>query len=186
MIPTKTELLKVAAHMLLTDIVEHPLFRSFQNRAEGLGRIVMHIAPGVLVPSVVDRFMGRISFADALVAMQLIGHQMRGLINESGDHRAQAGDAVVSDRNSPDRAASFNGYQHSLLLGAFAAFMRDAVLKPRLATDVFFIQFNDARKRRQQTGVGGHHQADGVTELPGTFLRNTNPSGQKHRGDAFA
>ena len=186
MIPTKTELLKVAAHMLLTDIVEHPLFRSFQNRAEGLGRIVMHIAPGVLVPSVVDRFMGRISFADALVAMQLIGHQMRGLINESGDHRAQAGDAVVSDRNSPDRAASFNGYQHSLLLGAFAAFMRDAVLKPRLATDVFFIQFHDARKRREQTGVGGHHQADGVTELPGTFLRNTNPSGQKHRGDAFA
>ena len=89
MIPTKTELVKVAAHMPLTDIVEHPLFRALQNRAEGFGRIVMDIAPGVLVPTVVDRFMGRVSFADALVALQLIGHQMRGLIYESGDPRAR-------------------------------------------------------------------------------------------------
>lgn len=146
----------------------------------------MDISSGKLFLAVVDPVVSRIRFADFLINLQLVGHQMRVAVDKLSDLRHQISKLVAVHQSGPNRAVALNGNQHSLLLSPATAFVLDAVLIARFAADILFIQLNDTAKRRQQLRSWIHHLSDGMSEFPGALLRDTHPFGQKYRGDTLA
>ena len=146
----------------------------------------MNIAARILFMAVVDPIMSGKLFANESVGTVFIRDQIRILINKALNLRAKLSNFVAGHRHGPNRTVAFNGYQYSLLVGAFAAFVFNAWLITGFAANVFFIQLNNTAKRRNDLITGVHHLAHRMAQFPGTFLRDANPFGQNYRGDAFA
>ena len=172
--------------MFLTQIMKHPLFGAFQNSAKGFGGIVMNIAAHVLFVAVVYPLMSGKLFTNKSIGAVFIGNQIRIFIDKVIYLRTKLSDFITGHRYSPHRTVAFNGYQHSLFVGAFAAFVFNALLITGFATHVFFIKLDHTAKRRQDLRTRVHHLAHRMAQFPGAFLKNTNPFGQNDRGDAFA
>ena len=172
--------------MFLTQIMKHPLFGAFQNSAKRFSGIVMNIAARILFVAVVYPIMSGKLFTNKSISAIFISNQKRPFINKALYLRTKLSDFVTGHRYSPHRTVAFNGYQYSLLVGAFAAFVFNAWLITGFAANVFFIQLNHTAKRRNDLSTGIHHLAHCVAQFPGAFLRDANPFGQNDRGDAFA
>jgi len=186
MIPPETDLVEVARQMLLTHIMKNPQFGALQVRIKGLCRIIVSFSTSIFFLAMVHPIVSRKHLAGLSIAVKLVGHQMRTLIDKAFYMGQKIDQLVALYRYGPNRAVAFNRNQHSLLLGSPASFVLDTVLVARFSADIFFIQFNDALKRRNELRAGIHHLSDGMTNLPGTLLRNANPFAQKDRGDSLA
>jgi hypothetical protein len=172
--------------MFLAHIMKHPLFGAFQNSAKRFSGIVMNIAAYILFVAVVNPIMSSKLFTNKAIGAVSIRNQIGVFIDKALYLREKLSDFVTGHRYSPHRTVAFNGYQYSLLVGAFAAFVFHSLLITGFAANIFFIQFNHAAKRRQDLRTGVHHLAHRMAQFPGAFLRDANPFGQNDRGDAFA
>ena len=124
-------------------------------------------------------------FTNKSISAIFISNQKRPFINKALYLRTKLSDFVTGHRYSPHRTVAFNGYQYSLLVGAFAAFVFNAWLIAGFSANVFFIQLNRTAKDRFTLGTWIHHLSHCMAQLPGGFLGNSNPLGQKYRGDTF-
>ena len=95
MIPAEADFIKVAAGMFATHIVKDSLLGPLDQRSEGLCGVVVYRSPGVLLAQMVDRRVGGISLADALVRGELIAHQVSLWADPGVDQRGQPTDLVV-------------------------------------------------------------------------------------------
>lgn len=166
--------------------MKHPLLSAFHNSAKGFGGIIMNIAARILFVTVVDPIMSGKLFANESIGTVFISDQIRILINKALNLRRKLSNFVAGYRHGPNRTVAFNGYQYSLLVGAFAAFVFNSWLITGFAANVFFIQFNHTAKRWNDLRTRVHHLAHRMAQFPGAFLRDANPFGQNYRGDAFA
>jgi hypothetical protein len=177
--------MEIARQMLLAHIMENTQFCALQVRIKRFCCIVVRIATNKFLLAVIHPIMTSEHFTGLAIALKLIGHQVRSLINKTCDVRQKIGELVTFNRYSPNRAVAFNRNKHSLFFGSSTSFVFDPVLISRLAADIFFIQFNDALQRRNKLRSRVHHLPDCMTDFPGTFLRNTDPFAQKDGGYAL-
>jgi hypothetical protein len=186
MVPSKTNFIEIARQMLPAHIMKYALFGAFQNRIKRLGGVVMRISTGKFLFSMINPIVGCKHFANFTIAMMLIRHQVRSLINPTPDGRQKIGQPITFNRNSPNRAVAFNRNQYSLLLSSPTAFMFNTVFISRLTADIFFVQLNDIVQRGNKLRSRVHHLSDRMTELPRTFLGDADPLGQKYGGYPLA
>ena len=172
--------------MLLTHEMIYSVLCAFQNRIKRLGGVVVRIAASKLLIPMIDPVVSGKQLADFAVAVKLIGHKMCSLVHKVFNVWHQIIEAVTFNRNSPNRTVALNGDQDSLLLRSAPAFVLDTIFIPRLASDVLFIQFNNAAKRWNQFRARIHHLSYRMAKFPCTFLGDANPFGQKNRGHSFA
>lgn len=104
----------------------------------------MNPTTGIFPTAVIDVAMPPEGLGDVGVGMMLVAHQMRRGADQGVYDRLENGDAVIFHRNGPNRSATRNRDQHSLLVRAPAAFVRPAILAARLAAKIFFVQLDDA------------------------------------------
>jgi hypothetical protein len=57
---------------------------------------------------------------------------------------------------------------------------------PGLSAKIFLVDLYNTIERRAALGYWAHHFSDGMAHLPGCWLTNANPFGQKYRRYAFA
>ncbi len=186
LIPAKADFMQVTGQMLFTQIMKHTLFCPFKHCVKRFGGIVVGITTRIFFALMVYPLMRSILFADQFIGMQFVGFKMRTFINKPINHWRQIGNTVILNRSRPHRAITFNGNKHSLFGGAFAPFVHNAFLIPGFAANIFFVQFNNAAKRWHKFRSRVHHLSDGMTQFPGTFLRNTDQFTQINRRYAFA
>ena len=172
--------------MFFTQIMKYPLFGAFQNSAKRFSGIVMDIAAHILFVAMVNPIMSGKLFTNKSIGAVFISNQIRIFIDKAPYLRGKLSDFVTGHRYSPHRTVAFNGNQHSLLVGAFAAFVFNPLLITGFATHVFFIKLDHTAKRRQDLRARVHHLAYRMAQFPGAFLRDADPFGQNDRGDAFA
>ena len=172
--------------MFLTQIMKHPLFGAFQNSAKRFSGIVMNIAARILFVAVVNPIMSGKLFTNKSIGAVFISNQRRPFIDKALYLRTKLSDFVTGYRYSPHRTVAFNGYQYSLLVGAFAAFVFNTFFIAMFAAKVFFIQFHNTMQWGLALSTWIHHFANGVTHFPGCFLCNTEPLAHKYRGYTFA
>jgi hypothetical protein len=72
-------------------------------------------------------------------------------------------------------------HQNALFSGCFAFFMADTIVVTRLAAYEFFIQLDDAAKRRQLVGPAGHHPTDRMAHFPCGALFDSDQPAEKNR-----
>lgn len=133
----------------------------------------MGITTRIFFALMVYPLMRCILFADQFIGMQFVSFKMRPFINKLIYHWRQIGDTIAFNRRRPHRAITFNGNEYSLFGGAFAPLVHNAFLIPGFATNILFVQFNNAAKSWYKFRTRVHHLSDGMTQFPGTFLRNT-------------
>ena len=186
MIPAKTDLMEIARQMLLTHIMENAQLRAFQVRIERFCRVIVRLASGKLLFGMIHRIMGGEQLACLAIALKFVGYQMCTPVHKTFDVRQKISELVTIDRHGPHRAVALDRDKYSLLFSATASFVFQAMLVARFAADVLFIQFDNALQRWNQLTSRVHHPSNGMTELPGTLLRDTDPFTQIDRGDPFA
>ena len=136
MIPTETDLVKIPAKVLRTQIMKYALLSSFENRAKGLRRIIMDIATGIFFLTVVDPIMGCVLSANGLIRMIFIGHQMRLFIDKAIKLWGKLCNLITGHRCGPNRAVALHGNQHSLLGSSFTALMFNPFFVTGFVTEV--------------------------------------------------
>ena len=177
--------MKVARQMLFTQIMKYTIFCSLKHCVKRLGCVVVGIASRIFSGQMLYPLMRCIPSSDDLVGLQFISFKVRAFINKTINHWPQIQYTVVGYRSRAHRAVAFNGDKHSLFVGTFAAFVHDTLLISRLTSNVFFIQFDNASKRWNQLSSRVHHLFDGMTQLPGAFLGDTDQFAQVDRRDAL-
>ena len=172
--------------MLFAQIMKYTVFSPFKHCVKRFGCVVVNIATRIFFGQMLYPLVRSIPSTDDLVGLQLVRFKVRAFINKSINNWPQIQNTVVWYRCRPHRAVAFNGYQHSLFFGAFAAFVHDALLISRLATNIFFVKLDDATKRWNQFCAWVHHLSNSVAQLPGAFLRYAHQFAQVHRRYALA
>jgi hypothetical protein len=186
MIPSEPDFMKIPMQMPFAQVMKYPLFGTLQYRAKGFGGIIMRIGSTILLVAVIDPLMAGIRLANRLIGSIFIAHQPRVLIHPAINMGKQMLDAIAIHRNSPDRTVTLNGHQHSLFCGSLSTLVNHTGLIAGFATNIFFIQLNNAGERRSKLRARVHHFAHGMGYFPGTLLGDTDQFSQKYRRDAFA
>ena len=144
MIPSETDFMKISCNMLLAHVMNNSQFCTLQVCIKRFSRVVVYITTRIFFLTMIDPIMSIKTLANHAIALKLIGHQMRSLINKSNNVRQKIIQFITFNRYSPHRAMAFNRDKHSLLFCSPAAFVFDTMLVSRLAADIFFIQFDNA------------------------------------------
>ena len=170
MIPSETDFMKITRKMMVAHIMKDSRFCTFQVRIKRFGRVIMSIATRILFLAMIDPIMRTKTFAGRAIALKLIGHQMRSLVNKTYNVWQKIIQLITFYRYSPHRAMAFNRDKHSLFFCSPAAFVFDTAFVSRFAADIFFVQFNNATKRWYKFRSRVHHFPYGMAQLPGAFL----------------
>lgn len=178
--------MEIAIQMLLAHIMENAQFRAFQVCIERFCRVVVYFAPGKLFFRMVHRIMGGEQFTCLAIALKFIGHQMCAFVHKTFDVGQKITKLVTIDRHSPHRAVALDRDKYSLLFSATAPLVFYAMFIAWFASDVLLIQFDNTSQRWNQFRSRIHHPSNSMAELPGAFLRDTDPFTQIDRGDPFA
>lgn len=138
----------------------------------------MRLAPAKLLFRVRHRRVLRELFADLFIRPMAITHEVNGFVNVLIDNWLQRCHLFIVNRNSPHGATALDGNQHSLLGGAFTAFVQN--IRWRLSTNIGFVKFNDALQQRGIVAIRIHHLADNMPHPPGRGLSDTGQAGHHH------
>ncbi len=186
MVPAKSQFMQITIQMFRTPKVKDSLLGPFHNGAKRFGGIAMNLTSSILFYTMIHRLVRRIPQPNAFIRSKLIGHQMGRRGHKSGHFRGQLVNTVVVNMGGPNRTAALNSNEDSLLFCSFTSWMDNPFLITGFAANVLFIQFNNAVKGWEQLITRIHHFANRVTDLPGAFLRNTNPLAKADRRDSLA
>ena len=92
----------------------------------------------------VNGAMSRELLANTDIGPVAIGHQVAISINVLVNQWAHGGRFLIFYRNGPNRTAALGGDQNSLFGCSLAAFVQHTGLGDRVASDIHFVQFDDA------------------------------------------
>lgn len=102
------------------------------------------------------------------------------------DQRRQLPDLIALNWRDSNSALALNRNQDALLGSPAAALVFEAVLKPGLCPEIFFIHLHDAVEDGSHLATLIHHGADTMPQIPCRGLSNPQPPSQHHRGNALA
>lgn len=125
--------------------------------------------------------MPGILVSELLINLVLVGHQVRVLVHMALNNRCYVVIAVVVDDLCTDNAVSLNHDEDRLLAGSLAPLVGDSFLLAGLATKVLFVDLNNAAYSGRCFMTHVHHLADGMTEVPGSLLRDADQLCHEHR-----
>lgn len=120
MIPPELELVAVPAQVDPVYVMEAPVYPALEQREEGLGRVAVGIASGVLASGVLDRLVPTLELlADDLVGAPLVGHKSGPLHVDVGLHGGlELPVAEFLRGEGPDAPVPLKEGEHGSLAGA--------------------------------------------------------------------
>jgi len=177
--------MKITQQILFAHKVEHANLCAFQDRIERFGDVVVGITTtGTLLITMINPIVSGKHFAGLAVAVKLIVHQMLPLINKAFDMWKRVFETITFNRNRPNWVVSLCGNPCSLHFHFSASFMFNSILIQRLASNVIFSQSTVQNWDHMRTRI--NHLSNRMAKLPGVFLENSDPFGQKRRGYPLA
>lgn len=189
------DLVQVSRLVVVTPPMPDPELRALREEMVGLYGVGVRFAADILAGAVIDGLMSRVALADGAERLVSVGHQRCVRRDHPFEERLDFRDRSILHLLRPGAAATLGGNEDPVLLASPAGRIADvfrgrravfpAVRPLGILANKHVIDFDHAAERRL-IGRRLHHQADGVPDLPGGLLGDSDLLREGDRTDPFA